>query len=249
MTRIKVSLFLRLWDTLAQLEKETDHGLSVRLGISPGAVTQWRNGKTKAVQPQLFRRIEEKLGYLVELRPDGRWDLRKVSHGNLERDYQESLSILGPSGKRYPVVSKIAMIQGRVGYYSTDSEAPLMGEDYKDGFWFEVSDYSMDPRYTPGDLVLVQPNLHTVNGDFALVLWKENEHAVIRRVFVRHDLIAVAALNPPTNIVPLSKKELLLLSPITNVARMRWRFPHSASHSDSRSSQAFLLEDEKLMKQ
>ena len=228
MKYIEVRKFLKLWERIGHLERETDRGLCLRVGISPAAVSHWRAGKSKTVKPLMIRLIEERLGYKIELRQDGNWDIKKVNrptdiggdknlgpYWNLRRG--EKRRDLSSEGK-YQIVSDIAALKDQIEFDNKPDDLWSKGGESLDYFWVEVHDSSMEPRYLPGDLVLIPRSSEPSSGDFAVVLWKGAKNYLIRRIFIRDKTAAMAALNPPSDIIPLMKEEILFWAPIVSVS-------------------------------
>lgn len=215
---LEAGSFLKLWNEIRQLQRETDRGLCLKVGISPAAVTHWRTGRSKRVKPQLLRQIEERLGYKIQLRGDGGWEINKTSaeidlvpaDERMASAHQRAIEARRARAMQgdYPTVRRIYDEEGQPGFVPPQNVR-------KDPFgamgpcWFEVKDSSMEPRYYVGDKVLFRTDIKPSNGDFAVVLLQKKKDALIRRVFINGDNVALVALGSPSDVVPVRSDQIV----------------------------------------
>lgn len=81
MSRIKNNLFLSLWDEIIKREWMTDRALCGRVDIAPSTISRIRSRHTKAVQPELVRRIGDTMNYEIEL-AGSKWKIKKRLPGD-----------------------------------------------------------------------------------------------------------------------------------------------------------------------
>lgn len=210
---IFVREFLPVWEDLLKLERESDRSLSLRLGLTPAAVSHWRTGITKTIRPKILNEIE-RLGYKVDRASSGRWEILKLppSRSQVEGASTQVKTKKGPSS--YPVILRM-LIEGNGFRIEPLREVKVpLGMDFDTAYWIEVKGESMYPKYSNGDLVLVHADIEPTTGDFAAVRYKGNENLLVRRVFVRGKNIALVPLNPTFDTIPLDRDEIVFWAPV-----------------------------------
>jgi SOS-response transcriptional repressor LexA len=213
MEKILVKEFLPLWNDLLNIEHESDRSFSLRLGLTPAAISHWRTGITKTIHPKILAEIE-RLGYNVGRAPSGRWEIIELppSRGKAEGTSPQSQAKKGRSS--YPLILRM-LVEGNDFRIEPlrDVKAPV-GMDFATAYWVEVKDDSMFPRYSDGDFVLVHADIEPTTGEFAAVRYKGNENLLVRRVFIRGKNIALAPLNPTFDAIPLDRDEIVFWAPV-----------------------------------
>ncbi len=150
------------------------------LGVSRSRLGNWLSARNGTSRLEL-QKISEKTGYSV---------------GFLKGN-EDQITVEAP--QRTPQTTPTPMPRNGYGpYYGTSKEAPVVsmaqagsewhsfedlfgqsGETFptscrdENGFWLRITGDSMSPRYEPGDLVMVMPNVEPRNGDLVVVKTKE----------------------------------------------------------------------------
>ena len=174
MTKIDAQVFLKIWEKVAQKEHLTDRGLSLRLGITPSAVAHWRSGRTAFVMPGMLGRLEKKLGYEVEFKEDGSWQLHKIGEELKIAEKREEKSLdRGEHRFReslvWPVARKVDVQKGRIQFGESGGFSPLEEYDLKENIWVPVDDDSMNPLIPKGSWLLVQKNARPDTGEIGVI--------------------------------------------------------------------------------
>lgn len=144
---------------------------------SPGAVSQWLDGRIKSLKADTANALERATGYRAAWLVTGRGpkmvsDLRNV----------ESAPI---GSHRIPLVSYVQAGEwkGHVEPYNAaaDYESLLTDMDLSDvAFALEIKGDSMLPEFKPGDRVIIDPEIAPQPGDF-VVAKNGNEEATFKK--------------------------------------------------------------------
>ena len=174
MGKIDAKLFLGIWEEIAQQEHLTDRGLSLKLGITPSAVTHWRSGRTAFVMPKMLDRLEKKLGYTVQIKKDGTWQLRRIGKETATRqktDLQRIDHQLGLSRDAFvwPVSTKVTVGDRGIRFEEWGSFSPIREHDLIRNIWVRMDDDSMSQLVPKGSCLLVQKTVKPLTGELGLI--------------------------------------------------------------------------------
>ena len=134
------------------------------------------------------------------------------SRGKAEGISAQGKTKKGPAG--YPVILRMLVEGDGLKIEQLRNVNAPVGMEYQKAFWVEVKDDSMYPRYSSGDLILVNAEIEPQTGDYAAVRFRGNENLLVRRVFIRGTNIALVPLNPNYDAIPLEREEIAFWAPI-----------------------------------
>ncbi|MCX6141800.1 MAG: hypothetical protein NTZ35_01135 [Ignavibacteriales bacterium] len=213
MSKIEAKLFLKIWEKIAQQEHLTDRGLSLKLGVTPSAVTHWRSGRTAFVMPGILDRLEKKLGYKVKFKDDGTWELRQIGEGRTttQKTEEQWIAQRGRQSRQtlvWPVSRKLTVGDRGIGFGEWIRISPLEEYDLRRNIWVQMDDESMSPLVPKGSWLLVQKMVKPCTGELGLVSAKTSNTVMIGIVAIDKSRYQVN----PTNGKPNSFKPEEILS-------------------------------------
>jgi len=192
MSKIDAKVFVKIWDEVANKEHLTDRGLSIKIGITPSAVTHWRLGRTAHVRPEMLRKLEEKFGYVVEFRKDGTWRLynkkEQLSDATArretridQRDHHSRESLTRPQ------VLEITADDTGVQFKEEGYSSPLLDDHLAGTVWMRMAVDSKNPFITKKSWILVSKRVRPRSGDLALIAVKGNKTPILGVVTIDED--------------------------------------------------------------
>jgi hypothetical protein len=184
MTKIDAKVFLEIWEKVAQREHLTDRGLSLKIGVTPSAVTHWRNRRTAFVMPGLLRKLEERLGYTVEFGKDGTWQLHKKGEELTAAEKAEGRFVRRPEHRivealAWPEARKISVEDDRVQFNESGGFSPLTMDDWRENIWVQMEDDSMSPVIPKGSWLLVQKKVKPNSGGIGVFAERSSQTVII----------------------------------------------------------------------
>ena len=235
MAKIEAKLFLKIWEKVAQQENLTDRGLSLKLGITPSAVTHWRSGRTGFVMPGILDRLKKKLGYTVNFKDDGTWQLHQIGRGTASTQKTERRLINregGHSGDTFvwPVSRKLTVGDRGIEFEEWISHSPLKEYDLRRNIWVQMDDESMSPLIPKGSWLLVQKMVEPRTGELGLVAAATLKTKMIGIVTIDKSRYQVNPINGKLNF--FKPEEILSMHRVISIA-----FPRDSADDQRRSVQ------------
>lgn len=169
--------------------------LAERTGMNQKTVNNLLSGRTKKVDLQIVNRLKSALG--LASRPASAFDIPHPSG----RIPIISWAQAGPDGffeDSFPTGSGFGEINRP--YDVTDPNA----------YALIISGDSMTPKFEPGDVILVSPNMGVRTGDYAVVRLKDGTVAA-KRVKARNDGFVLESINPDYPPVECRAEDLVFL--------------------------------------
>ncbi|KOP51102.1 peptidase S24 [Pseudomonas coronafaciens pv. porri] len=177
--------------------------LADRLGKAPAQVSAFAGkNPTKGIGDQIAREIEKALdlhnGYL-----DLAYGIGEFSNATL----------LGHTGRKLPVIGSIA-----AGAWCETNSAvdPIAAEEWIDApgpvgpkaFILRVEGVSMEPKFTEGDKVVIDPSLDALPGHFVVAKRSSDNAATLKQLRQEGNEQYLYALNPdwPNRIIKMSEE-------------------------------------------
>ena len=186
MEEISAKKFLEIWDKIAKHEKLTDSGLCSRLGIHPGTVARWRDGKTETVRLKLVRLIQEHLGYRIDVRDDGSIALELPERGwqpkgeRLAGRGHDAGTGLKKEALSFPLAATARAMGGSIVLRKSGSIVPFSEYELRDCFCLQVDDATLEPLLFKGDTLLVSRRTGKLSEGLAVIVSKDSTR--IRRL-------------------------------------------------------------------
>jgi hypothetical protein len=182
----------------------TDRGLSLKIGLTPSAVTHWRSGRTAFVMPKMLDRLEKNLGYTVKFRKDGTWELHHIGRGTTisgntaEQWVDERRHRYGDTFV-WPVSRKLTVGDRGIGFEEWISISPLKEYDLRQNIWVQTDDESMSPPIPKGSWLLVQKMIKPRTGELGLVAVAPSNTALIGIVTIEKNRYQIKPTNGKLN--------------------------------------------------
>jgi phage repressor protein C with HTH and peptisase S24 domain len=117
--------------------------------------------------------------------------------------------------REYPVAGRVSAGKGTLTFEHDRMEPGPPGVDVRTAYWFVVKGESMVPRYFPGEMVFVQPELHVQSGDFAVVVWNDFDEGALRQVFFKEKGVLLKSINPKHDPELVPQREIAFIAKIT----------------------------------
>lgn len=172
--------------------------LAKRVGVSRGAIYQWESNNTQQIRAEKIPRLASVLGISVSaLSPFGGGTVAPIEKNQksyvvlIQWDELATLPALG-GGKM-----KMSALQ-KAKYIEVDLEIS------PECVALRIDDNSMEPGFRKRDIVIIDPNLAPVDGDYVLVRLGKTEEHIFRRYVPRradaYDLVAENADYPTVTV-------------------------------------------------
>jgi hypothetical protein len=200
MTKLDAKLFLEIWEKIAQQEHLTDRGLSLKIGITPSAVTHWRSGRTAFVMPGILVRLEKKLGYRVKFEENGAWRLQNFSKSPIQNE--KSLDrLVAQRGQRsrdsfhWPLAARVSASERGIRFEEAADFSPIADYELAGNVWARMDDESMGPIIPKGSWLLVRKNVKPKTGDIGLIAVATLANVLIGVVSIDEHTYQIAPAN------------------------------------------------------
>ncbi len=172
------------------------------IGVSPAQIYQWAKGIGK-ISSASARRLEKALG-----RPAG-WMDQREGWGMAVR---EPSHVYSPGPDLRPPVPLISWVQAGQWTECTEPYPPGVAEEWISpstrvsscAFALAVRGDSMEPRFTEGDTLIVDPELEARNGDFVIVRLDDAQEATFKQLIIDGPQKFLKPLNARYPVVPIN---------------------------------------------
>lgn len=167
------------WNILLELCKEkgvSPNHVARAIGLSSASVTYWKNGSI----PRSL--TLSKLADYFDVTPDYLIGKTTQRETRKESSLFESVSVLP-----YPIIGRVRAGYGMEPVEETSDEVTyipsnlIRGHNKEDFFCLRIVGDSMEPKFSPGDIVLVERVTSVDSGSLAVVLY-DGEDATIKKV-------------------------------------------------------------------
>ena len=178
---------------LLKKRKISNYKVAKDTGISQATLSDWKNGKSTPKQDKLqilADYFQVSLNYLLGIDYDV-WEKKYNANGKLAEEVANY-----ESGVKIPVLGRVAAgipleaIQ-EIEDYEEISQAMANSGEF---FALKIHGHSMQPKFSPGDVVIVKKQSDIDSGDIGVVI-VNGENATVKKVMKQDNGIMLVASN------------------------------------------------------
>ena len=192
-----------------KVNKIMQKDLAKKAGLSANAITEYLHCRTYP-SPSAMQRLADALGVYMS-------DLREPRVGAGHKKAAVAIPVLGS----IPAGIPIEAVQDILDWEEISEDMARAGEY----FALRIRGTSMQPRFNPGDVIIVRQQEEVENGEIAVVMIN-GEDATVKRFFKSASGITLAGTNP--DFVPLTfsaeEAERLPVRILGKVVELRAKF-------------------------
>ena len=188
MKNVGVAEFLRIWDKICLMERMTDNGMCVALGITPVTVANWRKGTTNSVRLRVLHLIEQKFGYKIAVSQSGRLSLSASRRDRTTVPAGKTAPDQAPAHPAtvndllFPYAQDLKLVGGQFEYVTTGMMSPFRQKELGSAVWIRMEDDSMEPVIHKHDLLLVSQDRQSTAPGIALAFKEGSPDGIVREI-------------------------------------------------------------------